>query len=176
MKPTASDKLDHTRRGLISGKLKADRLPHRPPWTTEDCVVGACTRCNACLLTCPEGVLKTGQGGFPAFDPSLGTGLCTFCGVCAAVCPADVFDLTLPRPWALVAEIENGKCLAHAGIHCSSCRDACDEAAIRMPSRIGGPPLPEILDDRCSGCGACSGVCPGAAVSLKTGALAEAAA
>ncbi len=58
-------------------------------------------------------------------------------------------------------------CLAGAGIHCQSCGDACPEAAIRFRPRLGGPPLPEVAPDRCTGCGDCAAVCPADAVTLQ---------
>jgi len=166
MTAAAKNQIDRTRRGLLTGKGKVDAAPIRPPWTNEFRVAETCTRCEACVHACPEGVLTHGQGGFPVFDPALGGGLCTFCGVCAAVCPEDVFDLTRAQPWTLMATVQPASCLAHAGIHCSSCNDACGENAISMPARIGGPPKPEILPDKCTGCGACVGTCPGAAITL----------
>ena len=38
--------------------------------------------------------------------------------------------------------------------------------AIRFSPRLGGPPRPEILDDRCTGCGACVRPCPVAALRV----------
>jgi len=57
-------------------------------------------------------------------------------------------------------------CLARAGITCMACRDACPEAAIAMRPRIGGPFLPVLDEDICTGCGACVAPCPGQAISL----------
>lgn len=166
MTGAAGNQIDRKRRGLLSGRGMSDAAPMRPPWTDEYRVAAFCTRCDACLDACPEGVLTHGQGSFPAFDPALGSGACTFCGVCATVCEDGVFDLSRLQPWSLNATIEPTACLAHAGIHCSSCSDVCDDNAIKMPARIGGPPTPEVLSDKCTGCGACVGTCPGSAIKL----------
>jgi ferredoxin-type protein NapF len=58
-------------------------------------------------------------------------------------------------------------CLAARGVVCRSCGDSCPHAAIRFWPRIGGPALPEILDDACTGCGACVGVCPVSAIEVR---------
>ena len=57
-------------------------------------------------------------------------------------------------------------CLARAGVVCQTCGDACPERAIRFALRRGGPPLPGVDEDRCTGCGACVPVCPVSAISL----------
>jgi ferredoxin-type protein NapF len=57
-------------------------------------------------------------------------------------------------------------CLTHAGVVCQVCGDACPERAIRFALRRGGPPVPSLEEDRCTGCGACAPVCPAGAISL----------
>jgi ferredoxin-type protein NapF len=57
-------------------------------------------------------------------------------------------------------------CLAHAGVVCQACGDVCPERAIRFALRRGGPPLPTLNEDRCTGCGACVPICPVGAISL----------
>ena len=57
-------------------------------------------------------------------------------------------------------------CLARLGVVCQACGDACPERAIRFSLRHGGPPLPSLEGDRCTGCGACVPICPIGAISL----------
>lgn len=135
----------------------------RPPWALDESrFTDACTGCGECIAACPERVLVAGAGGLPVFDPARGE--CTFCGECASACRAAAFGPVSATPWMLRARVDD-RCLAMQGVVCSSCRDACGEAAIRFaPTR--GIPLPEVLADRCTGCGGCVPVCPSGAIGL----------
>ncbi len=166
MPAMVAKKIDQSKRAALFGGVSAHTRPIRPPWTDEERLADACTRCGDCMSACPERVLVAGQGGFPEFNPGQGTGACTFCRACVEACDAPVFDPARITPWSLIVHIENISCLAHAGIHCSSCSDACDEDAVQMRPRIGGPPLPTLSEAKCTGCGACVGICPGQAVTL----------
>lgn len=57
-------------------------------------------------------------------------------------------------------------CLALQGVVCQTCSDRCDVSAIRFMPRIGTTPHPELLTDRCTGCGDCIPDCPVQAVRL----------
>lgn len=159
-----------SRRSLLRGNVHNVPLSIRPPWTDEQLIVETCTRCNDCITACPENVLVRGEGGYPAFDPKQGYGMCTFCGKCAEACTHNSFDVSRTPAWSLSAHIDQTSCLAESGIHCETCRDACDQSAITMTYRIGLPPLPTIAAETCTGCGACMPVCPADAVALVYGA------
>jgi ferredoxin-type protein NapF len=57
-------------------------------------------------------------------------------------------------------------CLTRQGVHCQSCADACPEQAIGFTPRIGGPPLPRVEANRCTGCGDCVAACPASAITV----------
>ncbi|MCM2005655.1 ferredoxin-type protein NapF, partial [Pseudomonas aeruginosa] len=133
-----------------------------PPWTAADFAEG-CTGCAACVEACPEGVLKLGAGRLVELD--LSSAGCTLCGECASRCEAGLFDGARPAfPW--IATIGEA-CLALAGIHCRSCQDACEPAAIRFRPAPGGVALAELDSQRCNGCGACLAPCPSQAIQLR---------
>ncbi len=92
---------------------------------------------------------------------AIGWGECSFCGECAEICPEPVFAPVRVMDHVLTITSD---CLAQAGISCMSCRDACPENAISMMPRIGGPFLPRLAADACTGCGACAMTCPSDAI------------
>ena len=162
MSVTGSPQATSSRRSLLRGRLR-DTPVLRPPWTLDEArFTDACTGCGDCIRGCPEQVLVRGAGGLPVFDPAQGE--CSFCGDCAAACRVGLFAPLDQAPWTLRAQVGDS-CLAANGVVCFSCRDACGESAIRFaPART--VPVPEILADRCTGCGACVSGCPTAAISL----------
>lgn len=150
------------RRALLHGGRDIG-APLRPPWAiAESAFVETCNGCGDCVPACPEHVLKRGDGGLPIYDPARGE--CLFCAACAKACGAGAFGATDEEPWAIKARIDTS-CLARNGVTCFACRDACGEAAICFVPRIGGA-HPELDPSRCTGCGACVGVCPVAAIAL----------
>jgi len=158
---------DPSKRHFLRGGDLFKRTSIRPPWVSEARLLDACTRCGHCIAACEEDVLETGDGGFPVFNPRLGSGECTFCGDCAERCEAGIFDKTQPEPWAWVASIDEESCLARKNVYCSACRERCIAGAIRLTPKVGGVPLPVLLTGACTGCGACVMPCPASAVSLK---------
>jgi ferredoxin-type protein NapF len=58
-------------------------------------------------------------------------------------------------------------CVAYNNVVCRSCGDACGETAIRFSPRVMGSALPEVIAERCTGCGECVAVCPASAITLN---------
>lgn len=149
-----------TRRGLFLGR-QAEQRRILPPGITLESLT-SCTGCGRCVEQCPTHVISL-KDGRPSLDFSGGE--CTFCGDCARACPEPVFAVEGAVRLAHVVAIADG-CLAKNNVACQSCRDACPEQAIRFRPRAGGPFLPEVDVDSCSGCGACVGVCPVGAIGI----------
>ncbi|MCG5478943.1 ferredoxin-type protein NapF [Sinorhizobium alkalisoli] len=147
-----------SRRGVLLGRgSKVARIC--PPGATIE-TLAACTGCGACVDACPTNIVRL-DGGGPSLD--FAHGECLFCGDCLRACPEPVFQATNIRRFPHMAEI-GGSCLARNGVACQSCHDGCPQQAIRFRPRMGGPFLPEVDDDLCSGCGACIGLCPVGAI------------
>ncbi|MBI3556760.1 MAG: 4Fe-4S binding protein, partial [Deltaproteobacteria bacterium] len=71
--------------------------------------------------------------------------------------PSVPANMATPKPVASLECYEN--------IPCRACADACPENAIDI---VRITDLPSLLEDKCTGCGACVAVCPaGAAVMVK---------
>lgn len=154
--------IDLGRRGFLTGRVVARAHAVRPPWARETAVASACTGCGACVEACPQTIMSLDRDERPVLGFEAGE--CTFCGLCAQSCPEPVFDRALPAFEHVVAFGE--ACFARRGIVCQSCADACPETAIRFSPRIGGPALPVLAADRCTGCGACVSACPAQAIAV----------
>ncbi|MBO9126987.1 MULTISPECIES: ferredoxin-type protein NapF [unclassified Rhizobium] len=151
-----------SRRQFLSGQVRPEAI--RPPGTSTMLLSSACTGCGLCVERCPTGIINMADG-LPRLD--FHDGECTFCSECAHVCPEPVFALPSARTIPYVATI-GSECLASRDVACQSCRDGCPEDAIRFRPRIGGPFLPFVSSDRCSGCGACVASCPVDAVEMES--------
>ncbi|GAB4345362.1 MAG: ferredoxin-type protein NapF [Gammaproteobacteria bacterium] len=153
-------------RGDFSGK----RTPIRPPWAClETEFVEKCTRCDECVSACPEKIITTGRGGFPAIDFHLGE--CTFCGDCVVACKEGALhavdgSFDDRSAWKNKASILTN-CLALNGVECRVCGEQCESQAIRFQLVAGGVARPRIDHAACNGCGACVAPCPTDAVFIR---------
>ncbi|MBS1269441.1 MAG: Ferredoxin-type protein NapF [Gammaproteobacteria bacterium] len=157
--------MDIHRRNWLRGRFRDNGKPVRLPWLRlPETFNDQCTRCHGCLRSCPEGIIVKNDEDFPTID--FGLGECTFCRRCAEACPENLFatDGAEP-PWQLVAFIDR-TCLAHIGVTCRCCEDACASAAIRFPPRLGAVSTPKLDVDRCTACGACVSSCPNRAIDI----------
>jgi ferredoxin-type protein NapF len=155
-----------TRRQFLTGKGQAASTGPYPPGISDESV-RECSGCGACADACPSKIISM-RAGVPLVDFQLGE--CTFCGKCAERCPERVF---LPLPVTAFSHIASigDDCLALNYVDCQACRDVCPPAAIRFLPRIGGPFLPKLDPEACTGCGACISVCPTQSVSVTPRAM-----
>lgn len=153
-----------SRTELIRGRRSAEPARLRPPFAlAEPDFLATCTRCDACLTACPEGIVRRDRDGLPMLDFSGGE--CSFCGDCLAACEPEALSRTHGRPWQATAAIGTA-CLALEGVVCRLCEEACEPRAIRFAARVGAAPVPAVDHALCSGCGACVGACPAAAIAV----------
>ncbi|MEK1929830.1 MAG: ferredoxin-type protein NapF [Pararhizobium sp.] len=123
----------------------------------------ACTGCGLCAEHCPTNIIAL-IDGLPSLDFS--SGECTFCGACRMACPEPVFEPDPVTRFPHAAMITDA-CLARQDVACQSCGESCPSQAIRFRPRVGGPFVPELDEQLCSGCGACLQVCPVGAIATK---------
>lgn len=137
----------------------------RPPWALSELqFVYHCSRCHACVQTCPEQILVTDARGYPEVDFSRGR--CTFCHRCVDSCEREAFYDDLDKfAWQLRASI-SARCLDYQHIHCEVCKEQCLAGAISFRHQKGVAVLPQIDSQRCNGCGGCYQSCPAGAISL----------
>lgn len=164
-----------SRRAFLRGRSAPSEQPAlRPPWAKAEPAFSAqCTRCNACLQACPEGILLQDASGYPKVN--FRSGECTFCQACVEACEHAAFeDPGTSQPWAQVAVVGQG-CFGHQGIYCRSCGESCEAGAISFRFGTRAIPVPEIDATACTGCGACIAACPADAVTMAAGSRSEAA-
>lgn len=137
----------------------------RPPWARlEADFLDTCTRCDACVGACPEGIVRRGGGGYP--EISFAGGACTFCDACVAACaPGALVRDPSRAPWTIRAVIASS-CLSATGIACRVCGEHCEAGAIRFALAVGGIARPTVDAAACTGCGACVAPCPVSAIEI----------
>jgi len=157
--------IDHGRRGFLRGRLRVRHAPRRPPWALPEAdFLARCTRCNNCAIICPTRIVVM-RDGYPEVDFSAGE--CTFCAECVRVCiPGALWREGGAPPWSIKAKIGAG-CVATRGVECRICGEQCAVQAIRFPPRAGGPSVPEVDSDTCTGCGACVAPCPVRVIAVR---------
>ncbi len=75
-------------------------------------------------------------------------------GVSRAAPPVSSAPLSDDAP--KVAVIQGRHCLAYRELMCSTCFERCPEQGAIVIERG----IPQVVSDRCTGCGDCHGVCP----------------
>ena len=154
------------RRAFFRGRATDQASPLRPPWAlVERDFLALCTGCGDCVTACPTEIIDMAA---PRRPPTMNFshGECTFCSQCASACrPGALVRNSDDAPWPYKASAGES-CLARQQVECRSCGDFCPEGALRFPPRAGGPALPVLLEERCTGCGACQAPCPTGAIRI----------
>jgi len=158
----------------------------RPPGALDEFdFLVACTRCDKCMMACPQGsIFRAGAqavlaSGTPTLDPRImPCFLCTSLP-CITACPEGALvwpkvraggqELEGPAATRMgTARVKPNRCLTYergqrAAQACRTCVDRCPYpgVAIRMTDpEPGGQAHPEVLAEFCTGCGLCSFGCP----------------
>ncbi|MDU9047910.1 MAG: ferredoxin-type protein NapF [Candidatus Electrothrix sp. Rat3] len=137
-----------------------------PPWSPDpDTLKKRCTGCGECATACEEHLIMIEENGLPAMDFSHGP--CTFCGDCARSCSHGILHFSEEQPpWHLHVSITQD-CLMEKKVLCQLCQEQCDQVAIVFLRAGQGDQPPQILSEKCNGCGACAARCPVDAISFQ---------
>ena len=166
--------------GAISRSLAAARLknPLRPPGAApESRFVMLCARCGNCVNVCPTDIIYTSldmKDPIGALAPSIRfeQSYCLpDCVRCGSVCPSGAitpFSLEEKKQLVIgIARIDLKDCLLTNNRECDRCKAFCEYGAIQIvTSEDDFSSYPEIVVDRCVGCGACQIVCPVGVISV----------
>ncbi|MBP1627821.1 MAG: napG [Holophagaceae bacterium] len=165
----------------------------RPPGALDELAfLTACTRCDKCMLACPQGSIQTASPrsalamGTPFISPRAMP--CFLCAdlPCIPACPDGALvwpQRTIkgereegPRAVQMgVAVVDPLRCLTfpredEPALACQTCLDRCPfpEEAIRMVvPEEGGIPRPEVIEEACTGCGLCEFGCASSEASIR---------
>jgi formate hydrogenlyase subunit 6/NADH:ubiquinone oxidoreductase subunit I len=168
-----------------TGVARAVKRPGliRPPGAQDEArFIARCLRCSECMKACPTSGLQPtlGEAGLEGlWTPVLKSrlGYCDYaCAACGQVCPSGAIPpLSLERKREQVigvAVIDRDRCLPWAAdTPCIVCQEMCpvpDKAVVLQPEREvtradGGTvriARPEMIPNRCIGCGICEYKCP----------------
>jgi len=157
--------IDRRRREFLRSPARPAPPPARPPWAlaSDADFIERCTRCGDCLRSCPRGVLKAGDGGFPVIDFSRQG--CSLCGDCSRACPSGAIGPATGPAFTRRVQVA-ASCLARHGVECRLCGDACDTRALRFVPARGGIAQLQVEPGACTGCGDCLAPCPVQAITL----------
>lgn len=153
------------RRGFFTAlasvfKEESSHMIH-PPYAVANATYEECKTCDAmCVSVCEEKILKRDAQGVPFVDFS--SNGCSDCHKCLESCIPNV--LNDPQRFIQAkARISMMSCMSHHNTICFSCKEPCMENAIVFEGMF----RPIIIPDKCTGCGYCVAVCPGAAIALS---------
>ncbi len=154
----------------------------RPPGSRRESeLLAVCTRCGQCMKVCPTNVLQPtvfSAGWEGLFTPRMDYRLaaCDWaCNECGKVCPTGAIEqLALAQKRRTVigrAYIDKSRCIPWADYKtCLVCQELCPvprKAIVINTAEVTTPDgkkvtlgRPEVVPERCIGCGVCQSVCP----------------
>jgi ferredoxin-type protein NapG len=150
--------------GIVFALFKvtgAKALPRPPGSLVEKEFLKYCTRCFQCIDICPADALKPASifdGLSNMGTPVLDVKKCIFCQECIRICPTAAIQ-KIPKNEIDIgnAVINRDTCLTWTEKRrCKNCYRACKYDAIELEERK----YPVIIEEKCTGCGACEQRCP----------------
>lgn len=154
---------------------RVERSRLRPPGArAEGEFLAQCLRCGKCAQVCPRGAVRMAgleaglmEVGTPCLEPRVMA--CDLCqgaspppcaGACAtgALLPVASGEVRMGE-----ARIDHDRCFARSGVICRACYTACprqDQSLLLIRQHELGVWVPEVVTEKCSGCGLCEQVCP----------------
>ncbi len=147
----------------------------RPPGALpESEFVQRCIKCDKCVQICPYGSIKPlgSAAGFKLGTPVIFAREipCYVCMKCPPVCPSGALDNSLTDKKDIrmgLARIDPELCMAYNGVICRACFERCPiyREAIVLKDEL----YPEVVADKCIGCGICESVCPVDEAAIRVG-------
>ncbi len=123
-----------------------------------------CNRCAECMRACPVECLRPmgledglGKLWTPRFEPRTAGCIYEQCDqACARVCPVNAIERQKPEDVKIgLAHVSKQTCLGWKGKPCLVCQERCRFNAIENNGL-----KPVVVEDKCTGCGACEQTCP----------------
>ena len=163
---------------MIEDKQPAVRaLPLRPAGSQgQQHFEKHCTACQLCVSACPNQVLRPASDLPHLMQPEMSyeKGYCRpECNACSQVCPSDAIrpieagqklNMSIGK-----ASVNLALCLSATGeASCGNCARHCPVGAILMVTGEGGRKIPTLVENECTGCGACEFLCPTRPISAIT--------
>jgi ferredoxin-type protein NapF len=165
----------------VSRREKNQSLVRPPGSQEENNFLALCSRCGQCMKVCPTNVLQPSlfaAGPEGLFTPQMNfdLGYCDWaCNECTKVCPTGaIIHLPLSRKRKFKAGrayIDRNRCIPWADSkNCLVCEELCPlpaKAILFKEQRVLTPKKelvivkqPQVIADRCIGCGICEFNCP----------------
>lgn len=132
----------------------------RPPYAIEGETFESCHTCGGmCITACEENIIRRDEAGKIYLDFQKNG--CSDCQQCMEVCTPDV----LSEPTRFIqgyAKIKMQSCMSHHDTICFACKEPCLDNAIIFKGMFN----PIVLQEKCTGCGYCIGICPSSAIEM----------